>query len=77
MNVQVKFLKNEALGKMTHNLKSFDKGRKCEKKYYLSFAQVTPTLSSERTRARPLNIYEILQILFMCSLAPHASHGLL
>lgn len=57
MKVQVKFLKNEALGKMTHNLKSFDKGRKCEKKYYLSFAQVTPTLLSEansmRTRARP------------------------
>lgn len=32
MKVQVNFLKNEALGKMTHNLKSFDKGRKCEKK---------------------------------------------
>lgn len=30
MNVQVNFLKNEALGKVTHNLKSFYKG-KCEK----------------------------------------------
>lgn len=39
MNVQVNFLKNEALGKVTHNLKSFYKG-KCEK-YYLSFVQVT------------------------------------